>query len=445
MGKSTFILRLIALACFVILTGRLQAQIVFSEINYHSDTTRDAGEWLELHNAGTAPVDISSWIFSDSESIHYFVLPPGTILQPGGYFVLSNDTNLFRAIYPTVFNVTGPFNFGLGNKGDMLRLFDSQSVLQVSMTYADSAGWPKAADGHGRTLERRSMTGNANDPNNWYAGCMGGSPGAAPSPCTETLIFSEINYNSNPQMDMWDWVEIRNIGTQQADMSGWILRDKNDSASFIIPQGIMLQPGQNLVVSANRAAFEYWWWAGDILITGDFPFGLKGSKDVIRLFDPQGKLYYSIAYRSDGYWPTEPDGEGKTLEILDVHGIANDGQNWFAGCEGGSPGKEYSTTCVLSAAESGYEAGFNMYPNPFTTTAVLEISNVAFTGSKDVMVNVLDAMGRTVEVEYSVEPVSADGTLRIKIERGNLARGIYFCTVNCEGSRTSAGKLVIED
>lgn len=359
--------------------------------------------------------------------------------------MLSNDTVLFRSMYPSVFNMAGPFNFGLGNKGDMLRLFDSQSMLQVSMTYADSAGWPKAADGHGRTLERRNFTGNADDPLNWYAGCMGGSPGTAPGPCTETLVFSEINYHSSPQMEMGDWVEIRNIGTQQQDLSGWILRDKNDSNSYVIPQGTILQPGQNLVVSANRAFFEYWWWAGDILIVGDFPFGLKGSKDVIRLFDPQGKLYYSLAYRSDGFWPSEPDGGGQTLEIQDVNGIVNDGQNWFAGCVGGSPGKEYSTVCVLGVSDAGEQASVSLYPNPFTSEAVLEIRDASFADGEEVVVNIMDALGRQVMKKVAPGSLDNGGAIRIEIARNNLVAGIYFYTVSCEGSRLISGKLVIED
>jgi hypothetical protein len=444
MVKSTSLFKLVYAICFMLLAGRMNAQIMFSEINYHSDTTRNSGDWVELYNAGSTPVDISSWIFSDAESIHYFVIPPGIIMQPGSYFVLSNDTNLFRAMYPTVFNIAGPFNFGLGNKGDMLRLFDSQSILQISMTYADSAGWPKAADGHGRTLERRNMTGMADDPVNWYAGCMGGSPGTAPGPCSEMVIFSEINYHSDPEMDLGDWVELRNKGAQQIDLSGWILRDKSDSNSYFIPQGTILQPGQNLVVSGNRAYFEYWWWAGDILITGDFPFGLKNSKDVIRLFDSQGRLYFSVAYRSDGYWPAAADGGGKTLEILDVNGIANDGQNWFSGCVGGSPGKNYSTVCELSAADNSMQAGVNVYPNPFTSATVIELNNFTFTNEGEITVNVIDALGRSVAPKMSASPSSA-GMVKISLERGDLARGIYFFSVSYKGNTAGTGKLVIED
>lgn len=442
MNKSTFLFKIIGIMCFAFFAGRSQAQIVFSEVNYHSDSTRNSGEWLELHNTGTVPADISSWIFSDSESIHYYIIPANTIIQPGGYFVLSNDTNLFRAAYPGVFNIGGPFNFGLGNKGDMLRLFDAQSVLQISMTYADSAGWPKAADGLGRTLERKSMAGIADDPANWYAGCMGGSPGAGPSPCTETIIFSEINYNSDPEMDLGDWVEVRNIGTQQMDLSGWILRDKSDSNSFVIPSGTILQPGQNLVISGNRAYFEWWWWAGDIMLVGDFPFGLKNSKDQLRLFDQTGRIYNSIAYRSDGYWPSEPDGLGYTLEIMDVNGVTNDGQNWFAGCAGGSPGKNYSTVCALSVKDDNAAASINVYPNPFATEAVIAISNASF-NEKEIKVNVVDALGRGVEPKLTVVSSSA-GSVKLRIEKGDLVAGMYFFTVLHEGKRAGAGKLMIE-
>lgn len=415
------------------------AQVVISEVNYHSDTTHLAGDWVELYNNGLTPVDISSWIFSDSSSMHFFTFPPATVLAPGNYLVLCNDTASFKTQYPSVSNHIGQFNFGLGNKGDMLRLFDSQSMLVFSMTYADSAGWPKAADGHGRTLECRNMSGNMNDPTNWYAGCMGGSPGAAPSPCTETIVFSEINYHSNTTNDVGDWVELRNIGSQATDISNWILRDKNDSASFYIQPGTVLQPGDNLVLSGRLANFAYW-FPGATNVQGDFQFGLKNSHDVIRLFNAQGMLVYSLAYRSDGYWPTEPDGGGQTLELLDVNGIMNDGQNWFAGCMYGSPGRVYDPSCtpLLGVNEQAADnIQVTAYPNPFVSQTVIDINNASASG--DIHVTITDALGREVMNRI------ADAKRSVTVDRGNLSPGVYFYTVKQNGGSIGTGKLVIEN
>jgi hypothetical protein len=419
---------------------RVSAQIVFSEINYHSDTTRNSGEWVEVQNLGSMPVDLTGWIFSDSQSVHFYVIPPGTVVAPGQYVVICNDTTSFKSQYPGVPNRVGPFNFGLGNKGDMLRLFDAQSNLIVSMTYLDSLGWPKAADGHGRTLEVRNAAGNLNDPANWYAGCMFGSPGSAPSPCQETIIFSEINYHSDPEVDSDDWVEIRNIGTQPADISNWILRDKNDSVSFVIPGGTVLQPGQNIVACKNLFKFMYW-FPGATNVVGDFTFGLKNSKDVIRLFNAQGNLVYSIAYRSDGFWPSGADGLGYTLELIDSTGIMNDGNNWKTGCVGGSPGRHYSPDCnMLGISNEHSETAISVYPNPFSSHAVIELKGADL---ENVSVTITDAIGRKVK---ELAPAASEaGTSIIHVDRSGLSAGIYFYVARSGDRQLGAGKLVIKD
>jgi hypothetical protein len=426
---------LIALVC-----NSAFAQVTFTEVNYHSDTTRLAGDWVELYNTGSMPVDISNWIFSDADQIHYFAIPGGTMLLPGAYLVLSNDTMNFKIQYPSVNNVIGQFNFSLGNKGDVLRLFDAQSTLLLSMTYADSAGWPKAADGHGRTMEIRNPQGNISDPSNWYAGCMGGSPGAAPSPCTEPIVFSEVNYNSDASADTKDWVELYNASSQAIDISNWVLRDKNDSSSFFIQAGTVLDPGEYLVLSGGLGYFVQF-FPGATNVQGDFQFGLKNSKDVIRLFNGQGKLVYSLAYRSDGYWPTEPDGGGYTLEMLDVNGIMNDGQNWFAGCFGGSPGRAYSSACGMLAVEThSNETGIAVYPNPFETEAVIKLDNIKSDG--DIVVSITDALGREVR-QINVQGTA--GNMEIPLKRGELSEGIYLYSVRSNGNILGSGKLVIRN
>lgn len=429
---------------FLVFTGSSAfAQITFSEVSYHPDSTRNSGDWVELHNYGSTPVDLSSWIFSDADPVHLFIIPSGRILQPGGYLVLSSDTMLFKSIYPNVSNVVGPFVFGLGNKGDMLRLFDAQSTPVLSMTYADSLGWPKAADGHGRTMEIRNMSGNVSDPSNWYASCMWGSPGTSPSPCNDAIVFSEINYNSHSSYDAGDWVEVRNISNAAVDISNWIFRDKNDSSNFVIPSGTVLQPGDNLVLAERLGNFIRW-FPGATNVKGDFPFGLKNSKDIIRLFDAQGKLVYSLAYRSDGYWTTEPDGGGKTLELLSATGIMNDGQNWFAGCIGGSPGRVYSAACdMLDVAAAANENETAVYPNPFSSQTRIEIKNRMIADGEGISIELTDAMGRAVR-KMSVVAQGSDA-ISIPVERGDLVNGVYFYTVSNSSAQIGSGRLIIAD
>ncbi len=161
--------------------------ITFSEINYHSDTIVDGGDWVELHNYGTADVDISGWNFKDEMDNHSFVFPTNTVIAAGGYLVLAEDLTKFSAAYPSVTNVIGSLGFGFSNSGEQLRLFDYRDSLYISSLYSDQIPWPVTADGLGYTCELLDSLGDLNDGNNWFAGCLHGSPGRAYSSPTATI------------------------------------------------------------------------------------------------------------------------------------------------------------------------------------------------------------------------------------------------------------------
>ena len=128
--------------------------------------------------------------------------------------------------------------------------------MVVSITYEDSTPWPKVADGYGRTLERNDQTADPNLSGSWFAGCIGGSPGAEFIPCTEQIILSEINYKSSTDADAGDWIELKNTGTSQVDISGWVFSDSEDDHLFVVPSGTMLPASGFLVLYSDAAKFR---------------------------------------------------------------------------------------------------------------------------------------------------------------------------------------------
>jgi hypothetical protein len=154
-------------------------EIVFSEINYQSALTADAGDWVELWNTSAAPVDISGWEFRDSDNTHQFKIPLNTVLAGSERYVLSADTALFSSRFPLVSNFAGPLGFGLSSGGEAIRLFDETGRLYQSVVYDQDLPWPTSANGGGFTLELVDENGNLCDGNNWQAGCPEGSPGKA--------------------------------------------------------------------------------------------------------------------------------------------------------------------------------------------------------------------------------------------------------------------------
>lgn len=172
------------------------SKIIFSEINYNSSPSMNAGDWVEIHNCSQWPIDISGWKFKDSQDINTFPFPENTVLSANEYLVLCQDTMDFRSVFPGITNILGPFDFGLNSASESLRLFDKDLNIYLSVTFSGSNPWPADANGSGRTLELLTLNGNINDPLNWFAGCPGGSPGGPFVPCENSGVET-----TNPDAD----------------------------------------------------------------------------------------------------------------------------------------------------------------------------------------------------------------------------------------------------
>ena len=151
--------------------------VVFNEINYNSHPLFNTGDWVELYNRGEQTVDISGWIFKDSEDIHTYIIPSGTVLSPGDYVVLCRDMASFATYYPGITNREGNFNFGLSAEGEFIRLYNSYGELEDSVCYGISEPWPSEPCGHGPTLELIDPFLDNTLAANWRASVSNGSPG----------------------------------------------------------------------------------------------------------------------------------------------------------------------------------------------------------------------------------------------------------------------------
>ena len=77
---------LICLCC--LLAPAIEAQVVINEIHYEPEDKTAADEFIELHNASGAEIDLSGWYLSNGV---FFTFPDGTLLPAGGYLVVAED------------------------------------------------------------------------------------------------------------------------------------------------------------------------------------------------------------------------------------------------------------------------------------------------------------------------------------------------------------------
>ena len=83
----------------------------------------DPGDWLELVNPSSAAADISGFVVSEDDDTHQYVVPTGTTIPAGGFFVIDESD----------------LGFGLGGS-DSARLFTSAGTLLDSYTWTAHAG-----------------------------------------------------------------------------------------------------------------------------------------------------------------------------------------------------------------------------------------------------------------------------------------------------------------
>lgn len=402
------------------------SNLIISEINYNSDSTRNAGDWVEIRNNSSSPADISGYWLRDNDWFHRFDIPTGTVLAPGGHLVIYESKSKFTEEHPNVTNAIGPLDFKFDNVTDEIYLFDRDSNVVAWASYSNKNPWPCSAAGFGSTLERRDPDGDPSAPASWFAGCVGGSPGAAYSPCGYLPALTELNYKSSPDADAGDWIELFNHADFPINLSGWKIGD-GDGNLFTIPSGTLIQPGEYHVFYQNDAKFSARFPQVSNK-TGPIGFGFDGNGDHVRLFSATGQLRFDLCYNDAAPWPTQPDGQGYTLEIKDIDGIWNDADNWFAGCPEGSPGQAFDINCgkVGTHDPLGGTLRFAVSPNPTNGVATLTPNQPLL--PQQVRWSLADQSGRILATQT--------GTT---LDLSDLPNGVYWVWVNGQVLRLVKG------
>ncbi len=168
-------------------------QIIINEINYNSSSIYDTKDWIELYNNSDEVIDLSEWKLKDQVDSNVFIFPSYIILPSREYLVLCRDTLEFASIVGTGRNIVGNFQFGLGNSGDLIRLYSETNVLIDSVRYDDVSPWPNEADGSGSTLELINPNFDNSSYSNWSASYSFGSPGLANTKLVTDILEEDEN------------------------------------------------------------------------------------------------------------------------------------------------------------------------------------------------------------------------------------------------------------
>ncbi|NIP93809.1 MAG: lamin tail domain-containing protein, partial [Akkermansiaceae bacterium] len=133
-------------------------------------------------------------------------------------------------------------------------------------------------------------------------------------------------------------IELTNTGAFVINLQGVRFETGRPFDEFIFDD-VELAPGEAVVITSDVEAFESQY--GIVArVLGEWTGGtLRNSGERVVLRDPQGNGIHDFEYSDLEPWPTEPDGLGPSLEVVDTEGDYNDPLNWRASMmNGGSPG-----------------------------------------------------------------------------------------------------------
>ena len=279
-------------------------------------------EWIELYNKSNKDVDISNWSICDSKDRDPFIIPEGTVIKKGGFFVADYDE-------------TGEngFSFGLGSD-DKVRLFNENEDKADSIKWDDGdmvedQSYGRVPDGTGEFKLLISPTkGKSNSDTcgngeldsgevcdgekldgktcaDLYFGsgtlkCYEGCAAFDTSECVaieHTVVINELAVKLvEEDEDLPDWIELYNTGTA-TDISGWQIKDSNDDNIYTFPEDTVIEKNGYLVINEDELDFGF------------------GSEDAARLFDKAGNVVDETEWAAEQApenksWGRIPNGTG---------------------------------------------------------------------------------------------------------------------------------------
>ena len=127
------------------------SSVVINEIMYDVPGTDSDREWIEIHNAGTSSIDVSTWKFFEEGSNHSLTVHTGSAVLPSdGYAMIVDSPEAFLLDWPDYSGTILDSSWSsFTNTGESLTLKDGGGVVINEITYDPLIG----AGGDGKSLQ----------------------------------------------------------------------------------------------------------------------------------------------------------------------------------------------------------------------------------------------------------------------------------------------------
>jgi len=159
---------------------------------------------------------------------------------------------------------------------------------------------------------------------------------ASAAPLLSAIVINELHYNPPGSGDATEFIEFYNTSSSSIDMSGWRM---SDGVTFTFPAGATIPAHGFLVLVKNTAAFSAAYPSVANVFGPYDPTSLANEGERVALSDAAGNLIADVTYDDAPPWPSSPDGDGPSLELINPALDGNDPASWAASTiNGGTPG-----------------------------------------------------------------------------------------------------------
>ncbi len=298
--------------------------IQINEILAHSHD--EAPDWIELKNTSENAIDIGGWYLSDEEDeLQKYEIASGTIIPAGGLIVFNQSDHFGNSDSPGSHDT-----FALSENGESVLLSSSVdgelSGYRINQTFGASETGVSMGRHQKSTGEYEFTMMSITTP---------GAPNALP--LVGPIIITEIMYHPT-SIDL-EFIEIYNtsnspIELYDEDGNSWKF---SNGIHYTFPSNTTIQAHEYLIIPKNVLAFtEHYSPPNDTTILGPFSGQLNNAGETLSLSMPgdedDDELQYilvdTIRYRDESPWPSDADGEGKSLQRINHLGYSNDVAQW---------------------------------------------------------------------------------------------------------------------
>lgn len=275
--------------------------LVLNEFIAHSES--GPGDFIELYNASTSPLDISGCVLSDRPETDGYIIPKGTTLAPSGHLAIDESQ----------------LGFALSADGGALYLRNpSQTRVLDAIHYeaqADGVAFGRTPDGSPfwRSLDTPTR-GTANAPRR-----------------IGDVVINELHHHPISGSDDDQFIELYNRTDAAVDLGGWKF---TAGVNFTFPDHTLIQRRGYLVVARNAAHLHERNPALNATnLVGDFTGTLAHGGERLALARPDRVIHpgvggapsttnkihvvvSEVTYHSGGRWGQWSAGGGSSLELV---------------------------------------------------------------------------------------------------------------------------------